>query len=172
MSKSKKCWYAVYVKSRTEKKVAIELMYENIDYYLPLVKRLKQWSDRKKWVEEPLFRSYVFVYIEHIDYYKVLQVQGAVKYISFEGTAVPIPEAQINAIRYYLEETDPENNNITDWKKGEKVEVISGSMTGLSGELIEVHGKHKVKVEIESVGSTLLIHIPKSKLRIIEGQSK
>ena len=172
MSTPDKSWYAVYVKSRTEKKVALELLYENIDHYLPLVKRLKQWSDRKKWVEEPLFRSYVFVNIKPVDYYKVLQVQGAVKYVSFEGTAVPIPEAQINAIRYYLEETDPENNDINDWVKGKKVEVISGSMAGLSGELIEVHGKHKVKVEIEAVGSTLLIHIPKSKLRIIEGQSQ
>jgi len=171
MSKLKKCWYAIYVKSRTEKKVALELNYENIDHYLPLTKRLKQWSDRKKWVEEPLFKSYVFVNIEINDYYKVLQVQGAVKYISFEGAAVPIPEAQINAIRYYLEETDPENDSITDWKKGKKVEVITGSMTGLSGELIEVHGKHKVKVEIEAVGKSLLVSIPKSKLRIVEGQS-
>ena len=172
MSKSKKCWYAVYVKSRTEKKVAVELMYENIDHYLPLIKRLKQWSDRKKWVDEPLFRSYIFVNIELIDYYKVLQVQGAVKYISFEGTAVPIPEAQINAIRYYLEETDSETNSITEWEKGKKVEVISGSLTGLSGELIEVQGKHKVKVEIEAVGKSLLVSIPKGKLRILEGQSK
>ena len=172
MNMPNKSWYAVYVKSRTEKKVALELQYESINHYLPLVKRLKQWSDRKKWVEEPLFRSYIFVNIEPVDYYKVLQVQGAVKYVSFEGIAVPIPEAQINAIRYYLEETDPENNNINDWTKGKKVEVISGSMAGLSGELIEVHGKHKVKVEIEAVGSTLLIHIPKSKLKIIEGQSK
>lgn len=167
MNKSKKSWYAVYVKSRTEKKVALEFMYEDIDHYLPLIKRLKQWSDRKKWVEEPLFRSYVFVNIEQRDYFKVLQVQGAVKYISFEGNAVPIPEVQINAIRYYLEETDPENIDDLSWKKGQKVEVISGSMVGLSGELIEVRGKHKVKVEIEAVGSTLLIHIPKSKLRIV-----
>ncbi len=167
MVNSKTFWYAVYVKSRTEKKVASEFMHEDIDHYLPLIKRLKQWSDRKKWIEEPLFRSYVFVNIEQKDYYKVLQVQGAVKYISFEGHAVAIPEAQINAIKYYLEETDPDNIDDLSWKKGQKVEVISGSMTGLLGELIDVHGKHKVKVEIEAVGSTLLIHIPKSKLRIV-----
>jgi transcription antitermination factor NusG len=168
MSKQEKSWYAVYVKSRTEKKVAIEFKYEDIDYYLPIIKRLKQWSDRKKWVEEPLFRSYVFVNIEPKDYYKVLQVQGAVKYISFEGHAVPIPEPQINAIKYYLEETDPENYDELSWKKGQKVEVISGSMTGLLGQLIELRGKHIVKVEIETVGSSLLIQIPKNKLRIIK----
>ena len=167
MSKSEKSWYAVYVRSRTEKKVALEFNHEGIDHYLPLIKRLKQWSDRKKRVEEPLFRSYIFVNIKREDYYKVLQVQGAVKYISFEGHAVPIPEPQINAVKYYLEETDPENVDDTSWKKGQKVEVISGSMTGLLGQFVEVRGKHMVQVEIETVGNTLLIHIPKSKLRII-----
>lgn len=167
MSKSEKSWYAVYVKSRTEKKVALEFIYEDIDHYLPLIKRLKQWSDRKKWVEEPLFRSYVFVNIEQKDYFKVLQVQGAVKYISFEGQAVPIPEPQINAVKYYLEETDPDNIDDLSWEKGQNVEVISGSMAGLHGQLIELRGKHMVKVEIEAIGNTLLIHIPKNKLKII-----
>ncbi len=108
-----------------------------------------------------------FVNIEPTDYFRVLQVQGVVKYISFEGNAVPIPEPQINAIKYYLEENDPENIDNVKWEKGQKVEVISGSMTGLLGELVEIHGKHKVKVEIDIVGSTLLIHIPKNKLRLL-----
>ena len=160
-------WYAVYVKSRTEKKVALELTHNGIKNYLPMVKRLKQWSDRKKWVEEPLFRSYIFVHIDENQHYNVLQSMGVVKYISFDGKAVPIPQAQIEAIKYYLEESDPENINDSNWKLGKKVEVISGSMTGLLGNLVEVHGKHKVKVEIEAVGSSLIIYIPKSKLRVV-----
>lgn len=167
MSIPEKTWYAVYVKSRTEKKVAIEFVHENIDHYLPLIKRLRQWSDRKKMVEEPLFRSYVFVYVDQKEFYRVIHVHGVVKYISFEGKAVPIPEHQINAIKFYLEEKDPENIDNAIWEKGRKVEVISGSMTGLSGELIEVHGKHVVKIEIETIGSSLLVQIPKNKLRII-----
>ena len=153
MSTPNKTWYAVYVKSRTEKKVAGELVYENIDHYLPIIKRLKQWSDRKKFVEEPLFRSYVFVNIDQKEYYRVIQIPGVVKYISFEGTAVPIPEHQINAIKFFLEDSDPEYIDNNKWKKGKKVEVILGSMTGLAGELIEVHGKNMVKVEIETIGS-------------------
>ncbi len=167
MNQTNKTWYAVYVKSRAEKKVALELEYNNIENYLPLVKRLKQWSDRKKWVEEPLFRSYIFVCINQSDYYNVTQTQGVVKYISFEGKAVPVPDAQINAIKYYLEENDLEKIEESSWNKGQKVEVLVGSMAGLQGELVEVHGKHKVKVEVETVGSTILIHIPKSKLKII-----
>jgi len=157
-------WYAVYVKSRTEKKVAIEFEYTGIDYYLPLVKKLKQWSDRKKWIEEPLFRSYIFVNIGQKQYYEVLQTPNVVKYVSFEGKAVPIRKEQIEAVKYYLNEKDPENIDNQVWEEGQKVEIITGSMAGLQGELIEVKGKKKVKVEIEVVGKTLIIQIPKSKL--------
>lgn len=162
-----KNWYAVYVKSRAEKKVAVEFEIDGIDFYLPLIKKLKQWSDRKKWVEEPLFRSYIFVSIEQEQYFKVLQTQNVVKYVSFEGKAVPIRKEQIEAVRYYLNEKDPENIDNQIWEKGRKVEIISGSMTGLRGELIDVKGKKKVKVEIEVVGKTLLIQIPKNKLTFL-----
>ena len=162
-----KIWYAIYVKSRTEKKVSVEFQRFGIDHYLPLQKVLKQWSDRKKWVEEPLFRSYIFVHIHQSDYYNAINVNGAVKYISFEGKAVPVPAQQIEAIRYYLNEKDPEKLEDQHWEKGQKVEVIAGSLTGLHGNLVEVRGKHKVSIEIESVGTALLLQIPKSKLRVI-----
>ena len=162
-----KRWYAVYARSRAEKKAAQELEYQNIDFYLPLIKRLKQWSDRKKWVEEPLFRSYVFVFINQLEYYKVLQNPHLVRYITFEGKAVPIPEQQIEAIRYFLEETEPEEPENVEWLKGKQVEVISGDLTGLKGDLIEVNGKHKVKVQIDVIGKSVVIYIPKSKLHIL-----
>jgi len=169
MAKGKvtKRWYAVYSRSRAEKKAATELEYQGIEFYLPLIKRLKQWSDRKKWVEEPLFRSYVFVHIEQKDYYKVLQNPHLVRYITFEKKAVPIPDQQIEAIRFFLEEKEPEEPENIEWIKGNQVEVISGELTGLMGELIEVNGKHKVKVQIDVIGKSVVIHIPKSKLHIL-----
>lgn len=160
-----KTWYAIYVKSRAEKKVASELSFAKIDHYLPLRKVLKQWSDRKKWVEEPLFRSYVFVSIEQKDYYTVLQVPGVVKYITFEGKAVPIPPQQIDVIKYYLNEKEPEHSIPDNWVKGQNVEVISGSMTGLTGKLVEFKGKHWLGVEIEAIGHSIVIQIQKNKLR-------
>ena len=163
-----KLWYAIYTRSRAEKKAALELDFQKISYYLPLIKRLKQWSDRKKWVEEPLFRSYIFVYIEQKDYYKVLQNPYLVRYVTFEGKAVPIPEKQIAAVRYFLEETVQDEPENVEFIKGHRVEVISGKLTGLTGELIEVNGKHKVKVQIDVVGKSIVIYIPKSKLRLLD----
>ena len=160
-----KNWYAVYVKSRAEKKVAAELLHLGIDHYLPLKRVLKQWSDRKKWIDEPLFKSYLFVFIDQSEYYDVLQVPGIVKYISFERKAVAIPQQQIDAIKYYLSEIEPEEEFLDDWEKGQKVEVISGSLTGLIGKLIENRGKHRLVVEIEAIGHSITIQIQKNKLR-------
>ncbi|GMT45934.1 MAG: transcription antitermination protein NusG [bacterium] len=164
---AEKVWYALYVKSRTEKKVAVELEGTGIDFYLPLEKRLRQWSDRKKWVEEPLFRSYIFVYITQKEYYKVLQTRGVVKYISFEGKAVPVPQQQIDAVKIYLSEIDPVLNEDQEWEEGSEVEVMVGKLTGLKGILIQAKGKNRVRVEIDVVGSAIILNIPRKQLRII-----
>ena len=76
-------WYAVYTRPRFEKQVVKALLDQGIEGYLPLIKTMRQWSDRKKMVEVPLFSSYVFVHINRSAYDQVLQTQGVVKYISF-----------------------------------------------------------------------------------------
>jgi len=162
-----KIWFAIYVKSKNEKKVASRLEEQQIEHYLPLVRILKQWTDRKKWVEEPLFRSYIFVHINQSQYFKVLQIIGVVRYITFESKAVPVPSQQIEAIKIYLNESEPESIDESDWIKGQLVEIISGSMRGLTGQLMEFKGKHKVSIRIDAVNRYILVQIPKNKIRVI-----
>ena len=102
-SKEKK-WYALYTKSRTEKKVYQLLTEKGIDTYLPLIKTLKQWSDRKKWVEEPLFRSYIFIKITEKERLNAIRTDGVVRMITFQGKPVSIPNKQIEAVRAYINE--------------------------------------------------------------------
>ena len=97
-------WYAIYTKSRNEKKVALNLQEKGIEVYLPLLKTLKQWSDRKKWVEEPLFRSYLFVRILDKNYLEVLQTDGVVRFITFRQERIPVPDQQIEAVKAYMNE--------------------------------------------------------------------
>ena len=162
-----KSWFAIYVKSRTEKKVSSELEKHGIDHYLPLIKILKQWSDRKKWVHEPLFKSYIFVYVDSLQYYEVLKTINVVRYISFEGKAVEIPPQQIEAVKYFLDDAEPMELSEEFWEKGQQVEVITGNMTGLTGELVEVKNKHQVRIKIEAINQVIFIQIPKNRLRII-----
>jgi transcription antitermination factor NusG len=163
-----KTWYAVYTKPRFEKKANAGLVEAGIDSFLPLIKTLKQWSDRKKWVLEPLFRSYLFVYIAKPDYYRVLNTVGVVKYVAFEGKAVPVPPQQITAIRQYInaEEFIPENH--FNPEIGDKVEISRGELQGLTGNLVKIQGRQKVRIEIESIGHSITLTIPKSFLRKIK----
>jgi len=153
-------WYAIYTKPRAEKKVYQKLNDINIECYLPLQKRLKQWSDRKKWVEEPIIRSYVFVKVSEKEYYSVLNIQGISRYVTFEGKAASIPEWQINTMKLALD-VDPETE-ITDKNimPGTPVQIKAGPFMGIKGELIEYKGKKKVVVRIDNIGQSLLINIP------------
>jgi transcription antitermination factor NusG len=159
-------WYAVYTFPRAEKKVYAELVKKGIAVYLPLLHILRQWSDRKKWVEEPLFRSYIFVNIPQSQYFEVLNTTGVVRYVTFEGKAVPIPPRQIEAVRFFLSSDDPLPENVEKYLPGQLVEVIKGPLKGLFGELVQLAGKQKIKVEISAVGQSIFVTIPMSHLRL------
>lgn len=169
--KDNKKWFAIYVKSRSEKKVHKLLEDIDVESFLPLITRVKQWSDRKKKVEEPLFRSYLFVYIDLTDYYKVLQVPGVVKFINFENQPVPVPENQIVAIRQYVNDSDLHDDiNYDDFKEGELVRIKSGQMKDLVGRFVKIKGKHRIIIDIESVGQSLPINISRSSVEAVKNQ--
>jgi transcription antitermination factor NusG len=160
-------WYAIYTKSRNEKRVAERLSKQGIENYLPLMKTVRQWSDRKKTVELPLFSSYIFVHINEKEYFTAIKVQGIVKFVSFEGKKVSIPDYQIEAIKKYIETGEEIIANENEYKVGKLVKVIRGGMKGLRGRLVEVLGKQRVKVEIESIQKSLFLQIPLGSLEIV-----
>ncbi|MCK4568861.1 MAG: UpxY family transcription antiterminator [Bacteroidales bacterium] len=160
-----KSWYAIYTRSRTEKQTHKLLLKAGIDTYLPLIRVLKQWSDRKKWVEEPLFRSYIFVCITQAEYYDVLNTPGSVRFISFEGKAVAIPPQQIEAIRQYVDTGQELPDVELDLSPGTMVDIIAGPMRGISGELLEIMGKKKVRIEIDGLGQAVYLELPASHIK-------
>jgi transcriptional antiterminator RfaH len=154
-------WYAIYTKSRTEKKVANLLKREHIEAYLPLKKTLKQWSDRKKWVEEPLIHSYVFVKISEKEYYTVLNIPGTLRYVSFEGKAASIAEWQISALKKVVEGNDDYELSTEIFEKGNKIQITSGTLAGIYGEIIEIRGNKKFIIKIEHIGYSILLNLQK-----------
>ncbi|NBC84356.1 MAG: UpxY family transcription antiterminator [Bacteroidetes bacterium] len=158
-----KKWYALYTKSRNEKKVAERLREKGITVYLPLQQTLKQWSDRRKKVWEPLFKSYLFVYTEAVEHYRVLQTDGVVCFITIGGELISIPENQIMAIKHFLQETKP-TESLTHFSIGDRVCVVQGSMYGVEGEIIDFSGKHKVRIQIEGINQVIDLSIPASML--------
>ncbi|GET33777.1 transcriptional regulator [Prolixibacter bellariivorans] len=161
-------WYAIYVKSRSEKKVLQTLTEKGIEAYLPIHKKLRQWSDRKKLVEMPLMPGYVFVLITRKDYDRVLQTDHVVCYITFGGKAAPIRDEDIESLKRMLRQ-DKVKVELTreDLTPGEQVEIISGPLMGMKGELVQIKGKNKVGIRIQPVGYTVMIEVPISELAIV-----
>ena len=166
--KDNRKWFAIYVKSRSEKKVLKLLEDIGIESFLPLITRVKQWSDRKKKVEEPLFRSYLFVNISLSDYYTVLNVNGVVKFITFEKKPVPVPDNQIIAIKKYLNDTELHSIDYEDFKEGELVRIKSGQMKELIGRFVKINGKHRIIIDIEAVGQSIPINIARSNVEAVK----
>jgi transcription antitermination factor NusG len=164
----KKHWYVIYTRSRAEKKVLQELTIKNIECFLPLQKVLRQWKDRKKWVEIPLMSGYCFVNISRAEYDDVLRTYNVVCYVTFEGKAAVVPENQIDALKQMLIQNDFEVSvSQENFKPGKKVEIIEGAMIGLQGELIEARGKNKFMLRLVQINNTFLVEIPASHLSLL-----
>ena len=159
-------WYALYLHSRAEKKVYARLVEQGFEAYLPLVTRMKKWSDRLKKVEEPLFKSYLFVRADEKTHFEILSIPGVTKFVSFERKAVTVPENQINAIKKYCDDyvqDDKEQDHI-EFHEGQLVRITSGEMRGLIGRLAPIKNKKRLIVYIESVGHYLPINIARTRV--------
>ena len=152
-------WYAVYTHPRAEKKVYQRLLEQGIEAYLPLQKTMRQWSDRKKMVEVPLFTSYVFVHITRKFYDDVLRTHGVVKYVTFEGKAATIPSEQIDNLKIIVNSDEEVEMVWERLKKGERVRVTAGSLKGLTGELISEGKRKKVLVRIDRIDQNLVVEV-------------
>ncbi len=156
---SEKKWYAVYTKSRMEKQVAKEFEEMNIEHYLPLLKTLRQWTDRKKWVYVPLFNSYVFVKTNIKDREKILKADGAVNFVHFKDEYPSIPEYQINNLRIILGASAKFEIGYDNFTLGEKVNVTGGPFKGLKGTVIEYRGKQRLLVRIDVINQNLILEV-------------
>jgi len=162
-------WYALYTNPRAEKKVKMELDLNGFENYLPLQKTIRQWSDRKKMVEVPLFNSYIFVKINlEKSFQHILSINGIVKFIKFGNEIASIRDSQINNIKLIL--SNFEGIEVTgnhQIEPGQEVEVIAGYLKGSRGKVIEKKGTRYFSVEIEQIGVRLLISIPAQYLKDI-----
>lgn len=151
-------WYPVYTRSRAEKKAYDELIRKGITSYLPLRKTLKQWSDRKKIIEEPLLKSYLFVYISAKEYVEVLMTKGIARFLYFSGKVAPMPDQQIDHLKLLLA-TDAELAVFDfDIKPGQKVIIKAGPFKDMIAEMVSIHNKQRVILRLESIGYSVDIN--------------
>ena len=160
-------WYALYTRPRAEKLVYQRLTEDGIETFLPLQKTYRIWSDRKKLVEKPLLSSYIFVRTNSKCFPNVYKVNGVVKFISFEGQPVSIPCKQIDNLKLLVNSDAEIEVSSEKFATGDNVEVVSGSLIGLTGELIRIGSHNRVIVRIDKLDQNLILKIPRAFLKRI-----
>ena len=161
-------WYALYAKPNSEKSILKKLVANNIECYLPLKKTLRQWTDRKKWIEEPLFRCYLFVRCSNIEYFEVLKIKGAKHFVGNGNQPQPIPEKQMENIKALIEQAEREVEvSYENIKKGTKAEVLIGPLKGIKGEIVRLKGRSRLVIRLISMGVCLHVDIAKDEIKPI-----
>ncbi|GAA3736116.1 MULTISPECIES: UpxY family transcription antiterminator [Flavobacterium] len=149
-------WYVVYTKPKWEKKVADRLIQQGIECYCPLVTQVKQWSDRKKKVETPLFSSYVFVQLADSDRNLVFQVQGVVRYLFWLGKPAIVKDQEIEIIKKSLTAPNLSDISISSIQVGDKIKLESGVFSNQNAIVQQVSSNYYVLV-LETLGCVLKI---------------
>ena len=153
-------WFAVHTYARHEKVVAQEVRELGMTSFLPLVKQVRRWSDRRKVVEFPIFGCYVFVKLAptHEDRLKVLRINGVLKFVGIHGAGIPIPDEQINAVRVLVDEQLPFCSH-PFLKLGQRVRIRSGALSGVEGVLISRNGERTLVVSVDAIQRSLSVQL-------------
>lgn len=151
-----KNWYVVYTKPKWEKKVAEKLTEIGIECYCPIITQIKQWSDRKKKVEVPLFNSYVFVQLEDIDRNSVFQISGVIRYLFWLGKPAIVRDEEINVIKTSLKSTNIADISVTSIQVGDRIKLESGVFSNQEAIVQEISNTYYTLV-LESLGCVLKI---------------
>ncbi|MEN9511476.1 MAG: hypothetical protein RLZZ370_1295 [Bacteroidota bacterium] len=162
-------WNVVYVSSRQEKAVSARLEQQQIESYVPLMRRLQRWSDRNKWVDFPLFTGYVMVRPLAHQQDRVLQVPGVVAYVRFDGKAAVVRDEEITLIRqlidhgYDLEVAGLEPGT----PRGTAVRVIQGPLKGCLGTVLDHEKESGFQIALEGIRQGIRVRLPAAYLEKI-----
>lgn len=161
-----KQWHAIYTKPRWEKKIADKLEASGIVSYCPLNKVQRRWSDRVKIVHEPLFKSYVFVYVDAEQMKEVRMVPGVVNFVYWNGLPAVIRMSEIDTIKKFLNEYEYVSAEPIRLMPNQRIKIMSGVLMDKEAVVIRME-KNKVLVMIEYLGLNLIATLRNTALEVI-----
>ena len=163
-SVDQKKWIALYTRPRHEKIVEQELVKKGFETYLPMLRKRRKWSDRKKWVEFPMFRSYVFSRITFKQVLPVLETIGVVKIIKFGDEPAVIKDENVENIKLMIE--GGYNPQATDYfLRGDQVEVHDGPLKGMAGEVVRLDDHDRLVIRIDAIQHSISVKIERRFLK-------
>lgn len=160
-------WYLIYTKPQHENKLANQLAENDIEFLLPRTRVLRQWHDRKKIIEMPLFPSYIFVHVQSMaDYYNCMDFDGFCNYVKFGNQLAIVNKNTIKDIDLIVRKgsnVEIANGNL---RLGQKIVVCQGPLSGLSGEVVEYKGKQKICIRVNLLNRIVLTDIESTMLSV------
>ena len=158
-----KSWYALYTKPRSEFKAAEQLNVNKIIYYLPTVTNVKQWSDRKKKITEPVIRGYIFIKADEKERLIALEQYSVVRCVTERGRPAVIPEWQIKNLMKMLE-YEGDFFVVNKLVPGQRVKIKDGPFSGVEGIYHESENDKMIAVSIDLLNRSVIAHLPKESL--------
>jgi len=163
---NEKKWFALYTRVRWEKKVAEILTRRKIENYCPINKIVRQWSDRKKVVHEPLFTSYVFARVSESNVRSLKQTNGVINLVYWLGKPAVIRDSEIEGVRKFLSEYSNIKLEKTPVNINDHVRVLSGPLMDLEGKILSI-GSNTVKLALPSLGYMMFAELETSNVSVL-----
>jgi len=161
MNKFHAGWYLFYTRPRHEKKVLSGLAKMEINSFLPTKKSIRNWHDRKKIIDEPLFPSYVFIYFQSTrDYFTGLGIEGVLYCVRSGKELARVNESVINNIRLVTEQDSEVEVSSERFRPGQRMVIREGALTGLFGEMVQCNGHQKILIRVQLLQRSLLVTLP------------
>jgi transcriptional antiterminator RfaH len=163
MNGFRKGWRLLYTKPQFEKKVFARLTNVKVQSFLPTTKRMRTWHDRRKYIDQPLFPSYVFIYLNDMrDYYMGVETDGVLYYVRTGKEIALVSDSLVNNIKLVSEKNLDVEVSDQRFQKGQQIVVSQGPFAGLSCEVIKYDNKQKLVVKVDILKRDLLIALPES----------
>ncbi|WP_241077710.1 UpxY family transcription antiterminator [Flavimarina sp. Hel_I_48] len=151
-------WFVVYVKPKQEIKVCEQLSDLDVEAYAPCRKETRQWSDRKKQVDIPLFTSYVFVKLSEKERSLVFDVPGVVRYLFWLGKPAIVREKEIATLKDWLESDEIDDVAISQYKAGDRITINKGVLKGREAQIQKV-GKATIRMILKELGVVVQVNV-------------
>lgn len=164
-------WYAVYTRPNQEKKISEALALKGIVVYCPLQKVMRQWSDRRKVLELPAFKGYVFVQIHDEIRWQVLATAGVLNFVCHNGKPARIPSKEIDIVRLFFQGLEDNVVDETDIKISDVARVYSGLLMGMEGEVIDIQHRYAI-LNIPSLGLSMQVKVERENVQVIKRKNQ
>jgi transcription antitermination factor NusG len=160
-------WFALQVRMRHEIGVADQLKGKGYEWFLPLYKARRHWSDRVKEVDSPLFPGYLFCRLNPHDRLPILKTPGVTQIVGCNHVPVPVDEQEIEAIRRLIASGVP-NVPCAYLEVGSKVRIEAGALRGLEGILTELKGKRRLVLSITLLQRSVAVEIDADAVSVVD----